>query len=260
MERIMYLTLITALLIIITGFDGPALAQQRKPVTLKTRPATAQKSGEIGHTAVVIDETLSVLREKPSLFSSSIQRMRRGRMIRILNVIEADGVRFYKVTAPPRNYGWVQADAVFGKFRPADEQRLAALVQASDGFEQIENAVEFFTLYPTSKFRPSILLLYGDLLEEAAAKLSKDAGRQLKRSEMAASAAPAHSYYLNYVSLDRYRKLGVVFVFNSATKQFHYDGASWKEIVSKFVTSPEAIEAKKRVDSLRAKMEKTAAK
>jgi hypothetical protein len=42
---------------------------------------------------------------------------------------------------------------------------------------------------------------------------------------MAASGAPLHSFYLNYVSLDRYRKLDNNFVFNPGTKLLHYDGA-----------------------------------
>ena len=247
-----------ASLLIIVVFVGASNAQQRKHalVSNRAKSAPAQKSGEIGQTAIVIDETLSVLRVNPSLFSQSVQRMHRGRKVQILGMTEADGVKFYRVTAPPANFGWVQADAVFGRFRAADEERLARFVQASNGFDQIETAVEFFNLYPNSKFRPSILLLYGDLLEEVSAKLSTDATRRLKRAEMAASAAPLHSYYLNYVSLDRYRKLGVVFLFNSATKQFHYDGASWKEIITKFPTSPEAAEAQKRLDALRVKMEK----
>lgn len=227
---------------------------------VKSKGPAAQKSAEIGRTAVVIDDTLSVLRVKPSLFADSIQRMHRGRKVQILGVAEADGVKFYKVTAPPANFGWVQADAVFGKFRGGDEERLARLVQASDGFEQIEVAVEFFKLYPNSKFRPSILLLFGDLLEEVAAKLSKDANNKLKRPEMAASAAPMHSYFLNYVSLDRYRKIGIIFLFNSSAKAFHYDGEAWKEIISKFSASPEALEAQKRLDSLKQRMENPAAK
>ena len=218
------------------------------------------RSPEIGQNAVVIDETISVLRKNPSLFSDSVHRMQRGRKVQILGVTEADGVKFFKVTAPPRNFGWVQSDAVFGKFRQSDEERLARLVQAADGFEQLEIATEFFALYPQSKFRPSILLLYGDLLEEAAAKLSKDATSRLSRKEMAASAAPLHSYYLNFNMLDRYRKLGMIFLFNSATRQFHYDGSSCKEVVTKYATTPEAIEAQKRLDSLKQKMEKTATK
>jgi hypothetical protein len=185
--------------------------------------------------------------------------MRRGRKIQILGTAEADGVSFYRVTAPPANYGWVQADAVFGKFRPGDEERLAALVQAADGFEQIEIATEFFNLYPNSRFRPAISLLYGDALEEVAAKLSKDAASRLSRKEMAATAAPPHSYFLNFVSLDRYRKLNIVFLFNSATRQFHYDGTSWKDVVAKFPASLEAAEATKRLDSLRTKLSQTSA-
>ena len=77
---------------------------------------------------------------------------------------------------------------------------------------------------------------------------------------MAASAAPLHSYFLNYVSLDRYRKLGVLFLFNSTTKQVHYDGVKWKEIVTKFSSSTEVAEAQKRLDALKVKMEKPAAK
>ena len=73
---------------------------------------------------------------------------------------------------------------------------------------------------------------------------------------MAASAAPLHSYYLNFNMLDRYRRLGVQFLFNPSTRQFHYNGASWMEIVRKFPVSPEAVEARKRLDSLKEKMEK----
>lgn len=254
----MKLPLHAVLLIFAALFCGNTYAQKKYP-TFPSKPKFARPA-EIGQTAIVIDETLSVLRKNPSLFSDSFQRMHRGRKVQILAVTEADGVKFYKVTAPPSNFGWVQADAVFGKFRPADEERLAKLVQATDGFDQVEIAVEFFTLYPDSKFRPTLLLLFGDVLEEVSVKLSKDATSRLNRKEMAASAAPLHSYYLNFVSLDRYRKLGVVYQFNPAAKQFHYDGTSWKEIVAKFPASPEAAEAKKRLESLKAKMEKLTAK
>jgi hypothetical protein len=233
----------------------------------QTRRSTTQKTGssvvkpkEIGATAVVIDETLSVLRTGPSLFAEPVQRMRRGRKVIIQGVTEADGVKFYKVAALPSNFGWVQSDSVFGTFRPDDDERLARMVQASSGFDQIEMATEFFKLYPRSQFRAPVLLLFGDLLEEVAAKLSKDSASRLNRREMAASGAPPHSYFLNFVSLDRYRRLGIVFLFNSATRSFHYDGASWKEIVGKHQATNEAIEAQKRLDLLKQKMETTDAK
>ena len=249
----MNLPIYAALFLLVLGSSGSISAQSRRPSGIGR--AAIARAPEIGKNAVVIDETLSVLRSKPSLLSDSIQRMRRGRKVQILGVVEADGVKFYKVTAPPANTGWVQADAVFGKFRAEDERRLATLVQVTSGFEQIEVAVQFLDLYRESKLRPSILLLFGDLLEETAGRLSRDAGSRLSRKEMAATGAPLHSYYLNFVSLDRYRKLGVLYQFNASTRQYHYDGSSWKEILAKFPESPEAIEATKRLNSLRSKLE-----
>jgi hypothetical protein len=206
--------------------------------------------------ALVVDESLSVLRSKPSLFAPSIQRMRRGRKVQILGAAEADGVKFFRVAAVPGHAGWLQSDAVFGRFRPGDEERLARLIHAADGFDQIELAITFFQLYPTSQLRPTMLLLFGDLLEGTAAKLSRDASSRLDRREMAATGAPLHSYYLNFNMLDRYRKLDVRFVFNPSTRSFHYDGASWKEVVRKHPSSPAAMEAQKRLSALAEKIEK----
>lgn len=249
------------LLFVILLVNAAPLAGQKRTGSAAARTKTiAQRAGEVGQSAVVIDETLSVLRKEPSLFAEPVHRMQRGRRVQILGTAEADGVKFYKVTVPPSNFGWVQADAVFGKFRPGDEDRFANLVRAIDGFDQIEMAAEFFQMYPDSKLKPQILLLFGDLLEEVAAKLTKDANSRLKRGEMAASAAPMHSYYLNFNYLDRYRKLGIIFLFNSASKRFHYNGASWKEIVTRFPKSEQAAEAQKRLDTLAIKMDKATAK
>ena len=118
------------------------------------------------------------------------------------------------------------------------------------GFDQIELAAFYFALYPESKFSPAILLLFGDLCQETAVRLSKSATSQLDRREMAASGAPLHSYYLNFNMLDRYRKLGITFRFNPANKTYYYDGASWRKLIEKFGTSPEAAEARKRIESL----------
>jgi hypothetical protein len=181
--------------------------------------------------------------------------MRVGRSVVITGLKEADGVTFYRVNALPNNVGWVQAEAVVTKVRRGDDERFARIVQANDGFDQIELASMFLETFPKSTLRPPILLLYGDLIEEQARKISTDATKKLDRREMAASGAPLHSYYLNYVSLDRYRKLGITFLFNVATRQFHYNGAAWEEIVTKFADSSEVEEAKKRLDSLKEKLE-----
>jgi len=249
-------SLFSIFLLMILAFVVTVDAQKRGVTTKPTKnPIDAKKSVEKSNTAVVVDERISVLRSQPSLFAVPIQRMRTGRVVSVTGSKEADGVTFYRVTALPNNSGWVQSEAVFGKFRRGDDERLAKLVQSSDGFEQIERAQIFLEIFPDSALRPAILLLLGDLMEEIALRLSSEATRRLDRREMAASGAPLHSFYLNYVSLDRFRKLKVDFLFNSTTKLLHYDGASWREIVGKSPKSAEAIEAQKRLDSLKVKME-----
>ncbi|MCA1625027.1 MAG: SH3 domain-containing protein [Acidobacteria bacterium] len=205
------------------AFVSTAEAQKRRfPPRKINKPVAVQIPREPSSVAIVVDERLAVLRSEPSLFSKAVLRMQNGRKISVLGSKEADGVTFYRITAPPNNFGWVQAEAIAGKFRRGDDARLARLVQASDGFEQTERAVIFLETFPDSPLRPAILLLLGDLMEETALKLSNDATRRFDRREMAASGAPMHSFYLNFVSLDRYRKLGINFVFNSDNKAFSY--------------------------------------
>lgn len=254
----MKLTFSLVVLLLVLTFTSNLEAQKRR-ISRKTAPPNqiaAQKSFENANTAVVVDERLAVLRPEPSLFAKPLQRMRRGRIIQIGGAKEADGIKFYRVGAAANNFGWVQSDAVVAKNRRGEDERLARLVQSSSGFDQIERATIFLETFPVSPLRPPILLLLGDVLEEVALKLSSDATKRLDRREMAASGAPLHSFYLNYVSLDRYRRLGIGFVFNSSTKLFHYDGAGWREIVSKYPKSAEAVEAQKRLNALNEKMEK----
>lgn len=252
----MKIPLFYILLLIFLTLPTNSEAQKRRAAAKPVKNSNSvQKSVEKSNTAIVVDERLSLLRVQPSLFAVPIQRMRSGRVVSILGSREADGVTFYRVTALPNNSGWVQSDAVFGKFRRGDDERLAKLVQSSEGFEQIERAQMFLETFPDSTLKPSVLLLLGDVMEEVALRLSGEATRRLDRREMAASGAPLHSFYLNYVSLDRYRKINVNFLFNSKARLLHYDGAGWREIVEKFPNSAEAVEAQKRLDSLKEKME-----
>lgn len=247
-----------AFFLVFLVFALPSEAQnKRKPALPVKKPIANKPASENLRTAIVVDERLAVLRMQPSLYARPIQRMRRGRLLSVTGARSADGVIFYRVNVPPNNYGWVQAEAVIGKSRRTDEERLARLVQSSEGFEQIERAVLYLENFPDSPLRPPILLLLGDLAEENALKLSTEATRRLDRREMMAANAPLHSFYLNYAGLDRFRRINIDFLFNVATKTFHYDGASWKEILGKFPASSEAGEAQKRLDSLKQKMAKT---
>jgi hypothetical protein len=229
--------------------------QTKKPVPAATatpRPETAKTEKYAPGT--VVDERLSVLRVEPSLYSIPLQRIRRGRTVMIYSSREADGVLFYSVMVPPDKRGWVQAEAVATTIRRGDDERLIRLIQASEGFEQVERASIFLETFPGSPLRPAILLYQGDLIEDMAQKLTIDANKRLDKDEMKATGAPAFSFFLNYAGLDRYRRLGIVFLFNDNTKYFHYDGECWKELVTRFPDTNEAVEAKKRLESLKQKM------
>lgn len=246
-----------ALFLVVSPFVFSVEAQRKRPVAPTRKPVANQTAREIKNVAVVVNERLAVLRSEPSLYAMPVQRMRSGRALAVSAARETDGVTFYRVVVPPRNYGWVQADAVISKFRRGDDEKLARLVQASEGFDQIERAMIFLDNFPNSALRPPILLLTGDLIEENARRISAEAHRRLDKGEIVASGAPAHSYFLNYTSLDRFRKIGANFLFNAKTRTFHYDGAAWKEILAKFPNSSESMEARKRLDSLKEKMERT---
>ena len=66
-----------------------------------------------------------------------------------------------------------------------------------------------------------------------------------------ANGAAAFSYFMNFNGLDRYRRLGIDFVFDAATKQYHYDGASWREIVRRYPRSAEAAKLAAVLNCLR---------
>ncbi|MCV4777184.1 glutaminyl-peptide cyclotransferase, partial [Escherichia coli] len=59
--------------------------------------------------------------------------------------------------------------------------------------------------------------------------------------------APAHSYFMNYVGLDRYNRQGVRFVWDARERRFRYDGAGWRELVRRYPHTPEAEQARRHL-------------
>jgi hypothetical protein len=214
-------------------------AQQRRRVALTNR------------SAVVVDERLAVLRDGPELSARLLQRMSRGRVVLILGTKRSsDGLTFYRVAVTRRTGGWLQSEALVSPGRSGDDERLLKLIRGSDDFDRVVRARIFLDLFPKSPARPQVLLIYAEAAEAAATRLSRDAARRLNEREMVAGGAPLFSYFLSYNGLDRYRRQGIAFTFNRASKQFHYDGESWREILRRYPRSPEAEEARKRLDAL----------
>lgn len=101
-----------------------------------------------------------------------------------------------------------------------------------------------------------MLLLYSQAAEQAAEQLTRAAQRQFSRNEIPENGAPLFSYFLNYNGLDRYNREGVKFLFDEATKTFHYDGAALREILRRYPQSKEADDARKmlgKLDAIRTK-------
>jgi hypothetical protein len=208
-------------------------------------------SGVGSRSAIVVDERLAALRDGPDLSAQLLHRLSRGRVVLILGARRsADGLTFYRVAVTKRTGGWLQSEALISPARSEDDERLLRLIRGSDDFDRIARARIFLDLFPRSALRPQVLMIYAEGAEAAASRLSRDAVRRLNEREMTAGGAPVFSYFMSYNGLDRYRRQGITFIFNRASKQFHYDGEGWREIVRRYPRSAEAAEARRRLGLL----------
>jgi hypothetical protein len=144
----------------------------------------------------------------------------------------------------------MQRDAVVSHTRTGDDARLLRLIKASEDFDLVVRARIFLDYYRLSPLRPEVLLIYSLAAEEMAAHLSDEARRRLNQSEMSAGGAPLFSYFLNYSGLDRYNRQGITFVFDHSQRMFRYDGEGWRELVHRYPNSPQAVEARKRLEAV----------
>jgi hypothetical protein len=198
--------------------------------------------------AIVVDERLAALRKTPQLNGQLVRRLSRGRKVAIRSSrTTPDGVVFLLVNVTTRTHGWLQREAVISPNRPGDDQRLLDLIKASHGFDRIARARIFLDHFPSSPLRPLALLLISIAAEEQAAKLSRDA---TKRLSIPTTTAPEFTYFLNYTGLDRYNRQRVKFIFDKATKRFHYDGAALRELVRRYPKTPEAATARSHLAHL----------
>src|SRR5438552_4082941 len=222
-------------------------------VLLASQPLSAQKKRVPpgGRIAIVADERLAALRNAPDLSARLVRRLSRGRLVSVRDVRRSrEGVVFYRVVVTRRTSGWLQSEAVISPLRAGDEVRLRYLIAGSDEFDRIARARIFVDTFPHSRLLPAVLLVLGDAAEEAAARLSREAERRFERREIRSEGAPEFTYFMNYSGLDRYNRQGVTFTFDRSSKQFHYAGATWREILRRYPNSREAIEARKRLQNL----------
>ncbi len=204
-----------------------------------------------GRVAIVVDERLSALRLTPELSGKLLRRIGRGNLVAVRGERRSrDGVIFYRVNVTSRTSGWIQREAIVSPARTGDDVRLLRLIKGSEDFDLIARARIFLDTFRTSGLRSEVLMIYAIAAEAAAAHLSRDASRRLDDKEMTGGAAPAHSYFLNFNGLDRYNRQGITFAFEPSAKRFQYDGEAWQELVHRYPRSPQAAEARKRLEEL----------
>lgn len=208
-----------------------------------------------GRVAVVIDERLSALRTAPEFSGILLRRLGRGALVAIRGEKRSrDGAVFYRVGINSRTSGWIQREALVSPSRSGDDVRLLRLIKGSEEFDRVARARIFLDTFTGSQFRPEVLMIYAHAAEEIAGRLTRNASRRLDDGEMAAGGAPLFTYFLNYNGLDRYNRQGITFGFDAREKRFRYDGEAWEELVRRYPRSPEAAEARKKLETLRSQM------
>jgi hypothetical protein len=219
-------------------------------ITSTTEAQRRRRPPAGGSLAVVVDARLAALRDAPSPTANLIQRLSRGRFVSVTGERAPGGLRFLRVSVTSRTGGWLPAESVVRPSRAGEDARLLRLVRGSEEFDRLARARILLEAFPRSTLRPVALLIYGDAAVEAAERLTREAARRLDPGEMQAGGASIKSYFLNYNGLDRYRRLGIVFNFDPASKRYRYDGTAFREILRRHPHTPEAAEARKRLDAL----------
>lgn len=180
-----------------------------------------------------------------------MRRIGRGGLVGIKGASKSrDGIVFYRVNINSRTSGWIQREAVFCPSCSGDDERLLRLIKGSEGFDRVARAKLFLDNFTSSPLRPEVLMLYAQVAEDVADHLSRDALRRLDEKEMKAGGAPLFSYFLNFNELDRYNRQGITFVFEHSARRFRYDGEGWQELVHRYPRSPQAAEARKRLEAV----------
>ena len=209
--------------------------------------AQKQKTPPGGRIAVVVDERLAAVRVTPELTGKLVRRLGRGRLVAIRQArTSRDGIVFYFVNLSSRTRGWIQREAVVSPSIVEDDRRLLALIREATDFNRIVRARIFLENFHRSLLQAEALLLLGEAAEQSSNKLTQEAIKRISSNHE----APDVSYVLNYSGLDRYNRLGVLFVFDAKSGRLHYNGAAWREILRRFPRSPQANEAKRRLEEL----------
>ncbi len=207
-------------------------------ITFTATAQTRRKTVTPGQRAIVIDERLSVLRTQPDIKAPLSQRLRRGRVIGIRGAKKSkDGQQFLRVSVTRNTQGWVLAEAVAKSGNAADAERLLKLVEETDDdFIKARLAKLCADEFRSTSSAPRCLLKLGEAADRAADRLTRDAKRRVGDEEPSAGLSK-RDYFLNFVGLDRYNRVGVIFDYDEKTERIVYDGEAYRELARRYPKS-----------------------
>ncbi len=200
-------------------------------VSFTAEAQTRRKTMTPGQRAIVIDERLSALRTQPDVKARLEQRLRRGRVVGILSARKSkDGQQFLRVSVSRNTRGWVLAEAVVKTGNSTDAERLLKLTEdTDDDFVKARLAKLCADEFRSTATAPRCLLKLGEAAELAADRLTRDAKRRVGNEEPSAGLGK-RDYFLNFVGLDRYNRIGVMFNYDAAADRIVYDSEAYREV------------------------------
>lgn len=213
-----------------------------------TEAQTKRKTVTPGQRAIVVDERLSVLRTQPDIKAPLSQRLRRGRVVGIRGAKKSkDGKQFLHVSVTRNTRGWMLAEAVAKSGNATDAERLLKLVEESDDdFIKARLTKLCADEFRSTPSAPRCLLKLGEAADRAADRLTRDAKRRVGDEEPSAGLSK-RDYFLNFVGLDRYNRVGVIFDFDASADRIVYDGEAYRELAKRYPKSAEVEIAKNKL-------------
>ena len=247
-------TVLTSCLIIFDAICLAANAAQSPKIpdgTSQPRPSWAAPDGRVRFVkAFVVDDRLSPLRRDANSKAEVIQRLRLGRSLYILEMRGAtdNEPAFLRVAVTRRTRGWIHHAAIAVPGRAGEDARVIDMIVAMrDGLDRITLCKLFLDRFPRSPLIPRALLLMAEEADRAASALATRAHRRIQDS--GSESVSQYELYLNDPGLDRYNRLRITFDFNETTGRYAYDGRAYREILRRFPRSPEAVQARARLEA-----------
>lgn len=202
------------------------------------RTKTDDGSSTPARRAIVVDERFSALWEKPGWEGQWRRRLRRGRVVWLIGSPRIrQEERFHRVAVSRRTRGWIHEAALVRPGERADGERLWQVIEETeDDYVKVSLARLCNLHFRGQPVAARALWLLGETMTRVAHRLTLEAERRLGKIDP----IRRRSAMMGFVSLDRYNRLGIAFLYDQASGTLRYDGAAFEELRRRYPRSAEA--------------------